>query len=355
MRVAIDISPLKKRNFHALSHRVRGTGFYIENLTRSLQMSYPKHTFILFKQGEYVPDVDLVHCPYFEPFFLTLPFWKRGRMVVTVHDLIPLIFPKYFSAGYKGRLKWAIQRFSLTKTDSILTDSESSKRDIVKYASVPEEKVAVVHLAAKEEFMRVTLERGKQEALRKKYNLPEKFVLYVGDVTWNKNLPRLIEAVKKINVNLVLVGSAILEENFDRTNPWNQDLVLVQKLIRGDTRINPLGFVERDNLIALYNLATVFAMPSLYEGFGLPVLEAMTCGCPVVTTNRGALAEIADSAAYYVDPESIKSIASGIGEVFFTKNLQLKLSRKGLIQAKKFNWEKTARETFAVYEKVVQW
>ena len=351
MNIAIDVSPLKNTNL--LAHRVRGTGFYIENLKSSLLKYVPENKYTFFVRGEKLPkDIDLVHYPYFEPFFRTLPIIKKYKTVVTVHDLTPLIFPKYFPKGVKGAIKWQIQKLALRQADVIITDSESSKKDIVKLTGISRNKVRVVYLAASEMF-----KPNKNTLLlcriKVKYNLPEKFVLYVGDVTWNKNLPRLVEAVKKINVTLVMAGSALVQNDFDRSNPWNQDLLKVQKMVENDKRIRRLGFVPTEDLVSIYNLATVFAMPSLYEGFGLPILEAMSCGCPVVTTKEGSLKEIVGDAAYFVDAYSIDSIANGTGEVFFSSKVQNGLSEKGLVQAKKFAWKKTAEETTRVYKSVL--
>lgn len=348
MRVAIDISPIKSGHF--LQHRVRGTGFYIENLKRSLLQYYPQNSYTFFSRGEKLPkNVDLAHYPYFEPFFLTLPVLKKHKTVVTVHDLTPLVFPKYFPKGIKGRVKWEIQKRLLKQSDAIITDSISSRNDIAKFARISPEKINVVYLAASESFKKI--ERGKwEEEIRKKYNLPEKFVLYVGDVTWNKNLPRLIDAIGKINLPLVMVGKALVEKNFDKTNPWNQDLVNVQKKIEENKKIIPLGFIPISDLVMLYNLATVFAMPSLYEGFGLPVLEALSCGCPVVTTREGSIPEIAADAVSYVDAYNTESITNGIREVFFNQKLQSVFSRKGLKRAKEFSWKKTVAATIEVYK-----
>ncbi len=181
--------------------------------------------------------------------------------------------------------------------------------------------------------------------------MPDKYVLYVGDATWNKNLPRLLEAVKKAEVPLVMVGKTLAEEISDTTNPWNSDVLLTQQLARENKNVHILGFVPTEELVSLYNNAVVTAIPSLYEGFGLPILEAMSCGSPVVTSKKGSISEVADEAAWYVDPYSTSSIASGIGEVFYNVRLQQTLTEKGLLQAKNFSWEKTARETLDVYEK----
>ncbi len=354
MNIAVDISPLNDNRL--LSHRVRGTGFYLQNLKKALLEFYPHDEYQFFKRGEKINDeIDLVHYPYFEPFFLTLPVFEHTKRVVTVHDLTPLAFPKNFPSGVKGNVKWQIQKLNLLKSDRILTDSESSKKDIAKFTGIGGDKIDVAYLAAGEEFTRIKIEdlRSKKKGLKEKYDFPEKFVLYVGDATWNKNLPRLVKAVNKNNLPLVMVGKTLAEKEFDRNNPWNQDLVEVQKLIAESNNVKALGFISSADLVMLYNLATVFIMPSLYEGFGLPILEAMQSGCPVVTTKVGSIPEVAGEAGFYVDAESEESIEKGINEVFENNSLQKKLSESGLKQAKKFTWRETARQTNETYKKAL--
>lgn len=352
MRIAIDISPLQKGHF--IQHRVRGIGFYIEYLKKELLERYPQHNYTFYTRGENLPnDINIIHIPYFEPFFISLPISKKFKTVVTIHDLTPLVFSKYFPSGIKGKLKWEIQKVLLKKVDAIIADSESSKKDIIKYAGISEKKINVVYLAAGDEFKKIETEKLRIDDVKKKYNLPEKFVLYVGDVTWNKNLPRLLEAIKKINIPLVMVGKALIEENYDKTNLWNQDLVKVQQMVKENKKILCLGFVPTEDLVILYNIATVFVMTSLYEGFGLPILEAMSCGCPVVTTKEGSLSEIAGEAALYVDAYDSESISRGIENLYKDANLREVFSKKGLKQAKNFTWQKTAMETIKIYEKEI--
>jgi glycosyltransferase involved in cell wall biosynthesis len=352
MNIALDITPLSDNRL--LSHRVRGTGFYLQNLKNSLVEFFPDNKYQFFKKGDRLDEAtDLVHYPYFEPFFLTLPLNKSHKTIVTVHDLTPLVFPKQFPSGIKGNIKWQIQKLNLQRVDRIITDSNCSKEDIAKFAGVKKDKIDVVYLAAGKEFTSI---KNKELSIKTKdkYKLPEKFVLYVGDVTWNKNLPRLIKAVGKINVPLVMVGKSLLEAEFDKTNPWNQDLVKTQELIAQNPDIHALGFVPTEDLVALYNLATAFVMPSLYEGFGLPILEAMASGCPVITSRAGSLLEVAGDAAFFVDAEDIDSIADGINEVFENTNQQTDLSERGLVQAKKFSWKKTAADTLKAYRQVIK-
>lgn len=336
----------------SLKHRVRGTGSYFENLKKALLL-YDKENEYSFPSGKKdIRNADLVHYPYFEPFFLSIPFTQKQRLVITVHDLTPLVFPNQFKKGLRGKIKWEIQKKLLSRADAIITDSNSSKKDIINFAKVDSSKIHVIYLAAGEEFKQI--QTDLVEKMKKKYDLPEKFVLYVGDVTWNKNLPNLIKAVEKTGFALVMVGKTLIDKNFDKSNPWNKDLVEVQSMISNNKKIKVLGYVSTDDLVALYNAAQVFVMPSIYEGFGLPVLEAMSCGCPVVTSKKGSLPEVAGDAAIYVNPDSIDEIAEEVGKLLKNDELRGKLSNKGLEQAKKFSWEKTARETVDVYKKVLE-
>ena len=347
MKIAIDVSPLQT------GHKVRGAGFYLEHLKKALLQYYPDNTYTFFVRGAKLPEnIDLVHFPYFEPFFLALPVYKRYKTAVTVHDLTPIVFSKHFPRGIKGSIKWQMQRYALKKANAIITDSNSSKKDIVKYVGVPEGRVNVIYLAAGEDFIKLKTENIKLK-IKEKYKLPDKFVLYVGDVTWNKNLPRLLEAIRKTGIPLVMVGKALVSDDYDRTNPWNDDLVKVQQEAEANTNVIRLGFVSNEDLVEIYNMATVFIMPSLYEGFGLPVLEAMASGCPVITTKEGSLPEVAGEAALYVDAYSTESIAEGLKKVFNDENLQKELSKKGLKRAAEFSWKKTAEKTLDVYGKVL--
>lgn len=332
---------------HAIQHRVRGAGFYAENLTKSLKKYYPEHNYI-FSSYDKVSEADIVHFLFFEPFFGTLPFFKRKKTIATVHDLTPLVFPQHFPSGLKGKIKWSLQKMALGKLDAIITDSKSSKADIVRFTGISEEKIKVIYLAAGENFRVI---KGSKSKIK---NLPEKFALYVGDATWNKNLVRLVEAAKKAQIPLVMTGNALVDTNFDKKNPWNVDLLKVQDMASKDKNIIRTGFVSEEDLVSLYNTASVFIMPSLYEGFGLPILEAMACGCPVITTREGSLPEIAQDAALYVDAYNVDDIANSLKKIFSDEDLRGKLSKKGLEQAKKFSWQKTANKTMDVYKEILE-
>jgi glycosyltransferase involved in cell wall biosynthesis len=345
MRIALDISPLQT------GHKVRGVGFYLKHLKDSLEKYYPNHDYLFFsRKEELTGKIDVVHYPYFDPFFISLPLKKRYPTVVTVHDLTPLVFPQHFPAGIKGKLRWQIQKQSLRNVDMVLADSEASRNDIIRIAGVSPSNVAVAYLAAGEHFRRIENREEKIKGIRKKFGLPEKFALYVGDVTWNKNLPNLIHAAIQAEIHLVMVGKSLVQADFDATNPWNRDLVEVQRLTKDEPLVKKLGFVDDEDLVTLYNAATVFVMPSHYEGFGLPIIEAMQSGCPVITTKNGSLPEVAGDAAVYIDGDSVDEIAKKIQDVCGDKKLQKELSVKGLERANQFSWKKTAEQTMKVYE-----
>ena len=351
MKIAIDISPLTSGHF--LQHRVRGTGFYLQNLRENLLKYYSNDSYLFFKRGDKISkEINVIHFPYFEPFFLTLPFNISSNSIVTVHDLTPFVFKDQFPSGTRGKIKWQIQKRSLKKAGAIITDSKSSKRDIERFTNIDPSKIYVVYLAAGESFK--PQKDQEIERVKNKFNLPEKYFLYVGDVTWNKNLPNLLKAVREANVPLVIAGQAFVKTNYDKNNPWNKSLSKAQKLASDNKKVMALGFVSDEDLACLYSGAQGFVMPSFYEGFGLPVLEAMQSGCPVICSDAGSLAEVAGDAAYFVDPKSVDSIRQGIERIFSDQDLRSRLAKAGLVQSKKFSWEKTAKETHKVYEKIFE-
>lgn len=352
MRIAIDVTPIKEKNS---LHKVRGSGEYINNLINSLKEfeSVNKNNYFYFSRGEKLPlNIDLVHVPYFDPFFFTLPLTFSIPTIVTIHDMIPFVFSSNFPSGIKGQIIWAVQKLMLRKVSAIITDSISSKKDIVKFLPFMKNRIHVIYLAPGVEYkvLNKKLLEGKKITL--KYNIPDKFLLYVGDATWNKNLPRLIEAVKQTELTLVIVGSAFLRKKVSE-NFWDMDLSAVLKKIEGNKQFRVLGYVPDEDLVALYNLATLFVFPSLYEGFGLPVLEAMSCGCPVLTSKKGSLEEIAGDVACFVDPYSIDDIRTKIAGLFTDEKKRNELSEKGIIQAAKFSWHNTAEKTLQVYRDVI--
>lgn len=334
MNIAIDISPLDS------AHGKRGTGVYTKNLIEALKKYDGRHSYTFFTRKQNIPEhADIVHYPYFDPFFLTLPIAKPKPTIVTVHDLIPLVFPDKFPSGLRGIIKWRIQRYSLTGTRRIITDSENSKRDIRKIIGYPESRIDSVYLAPDPDIRRI----------QNKKPVSEKYILYVGDVNWNKNIPTLLRAFSQIkrNIKLVFVGSAFTNQNLAETQEINSivaSLGLEASVVRA-------GYLSSDKLSALYSQASCLVLPSIYEGFGLPVLDAMNCGCPVVAADTSSLSEIAGP-AIRIQPENASSITEGlITALTLSAGEKEKLVNAQYAWVTKFSWQKTARQTVVSYEK----
>lgn len=348
-KIAIDTACISEK------YGIRGVGFYTQRLTKAFSKIKTKGLTIdpiNFREtaNTNLLNYDLLHYPYFDPFFRTLPIKKIKPTIVTIHDLIQVKYAAHFPRGIRGEIKWQLQKKSLKSVRNVLTDSLSSKKDIVRITGFSQEKIKVVYLAAGEEFK--VLKRKELEEVGRKYSLPEKFILFVGDLNWNKNLTGLVEAFGRFgldkNYQLVIVGKAFLNKDLAE----RISLVELIKKLNIYSRVKFLGFVPTEDLVAIYNLASLYCQPSFYEGFGLPVLEAMACGCPVVSSNTASLPEVAGEAALLVKPE-VKEISQGLRKVITNPDLQKKLIKKGFQQVEKFSWEKTAKETLSVYKRVL--
>lgn len=342
MKVAIDISPT------IVNHKVRGIGSYTYNLQQELESANSPVDFEFFKDPSSPPKADIVHYPYFDLFFHTLPIKRKATRVVTIHDVIPLVFPKYFEVGPKGYINFFLQKLALRNVDAVICDSKTSKADITNKLNYPDKKIFVVYLAAAKQFKKVNNSKIL-EKVSHKYNLPKKFALYVGDVNWNKNIHNLLEAVKISKISLVMVGQA----SKDESSPQGREITSSIKKLKIESYVLRTGFVSQDELIAIYNLTSVAVLPSYYEGFGLPLVESMACGTPVVCSNNSSLAEIGPPYVTFCDPDSPADIAKKIDDVV---NLPTKdkdeLSKKLVSHASKFTWQKVAGQTIEVYKKL---
>jgi glycosyltransferase involved in cell wall biosynthesis len=284
--------------------------------------------------------VSLLHEPHY-----VLPPLVPCRAVVTIHDCIHLMFPQYlpnrFAYAYARATLWAATR----RAERIFTVSETSKADILRYCDVPAERIIVVYNAIDDRFA-APPDMDAVERVRERYQLNGPFALYVGNIKPHKNLERLIDAFDLVRRNgferleLLIIGDQISKY------PRLRRAVDKHKLHK---HVRFLGFVADDTLAALYRLATVFVFPSLYEGFGLPPLEAMASGTPVVTSNRSSLPEVVGDAAVLVDPYSAASIAEGIQRVLSDADLRRTLSERGLARAREFSWETSIRRIHEVY------
>lgn len=284
---------------------------------------------------------------------MTLPLFKTKPTIVTIHDLIPLVYSDKFPSGTRGSLKWQIQRMSLRGIAAVITDSQASKNDIERLTGLSQELINVVYLAPSDRFQKITDNKILAD-VKEKYQLPDKFILYVGDINWNKNITSLIKAFSKlknthINFKLVLVGKAFLEKNLAEA----KELYFLIKELNLTDEVIMTGFVEEVDLASVYSLASVYVQPSFAEGFGFPVLEAMACGCPTVVSNTSSLKEIAGPSVL-VNPNVQEDMCQVINSIIsLTPKKFQELSKKGIDWSKKFTWENTAKETVKVYEKVL--
>jgi glycosyltransferase involved in cell wall biosynthesis len=285
-------------------------------------------------------NVSLLHEPHY-----VLPPLVPCRAVVTIHDCIHLMFPQYLpnrlAYGYARANLWAAAK----RAERIFTVSETSKADILRYCDVPAERIIVVYNAIDERFS-APPDLDAVERVRERYQLHGPFALYVGNIKPHKNLERLIDAFDLVRrsgferLELLIIGDQISKY------PRLRRAVDRHKLHK---HVRFLGFVADDTLAALYRLATVFVFPSLYEGFGLPPLEAMASGTPVVTSNRSSLPEVVGDAAVLVDPYSAASIAEGIQRVLGDADLRRTLTQRGLARAAEFSWDTSIRRIREVY------
>lgn len=344
MNVFIDTSVLQDQNAG------RGIGRYTYELLQALKQLPQTNTYFTSRDAITAP-VDVVHYPFFDLFFHTLPFIKRAPTVVTIHDVTPLVFSKHYPPGIRGRVKFLLQKLSLYSVSHVITDSNISKRDIVEKLHVHPDKISVIPLAASP-----NIERQPQsviDSVRKKYELPKMYMLYVGDINYNKNLPFLIQAIRSVpKLTLVLVG-----KNMQNTSiPEGKAILKAIEKSGNSKRIKILTDIssQTNELSALYSGASLYIQPSLYEGFGLPVLEAMQCKTPVVCSLGGSLPEVAGDAAVYFHPHDEDECVQAILKVLRLSEKQRQhMVQSGIEQASRFSWGRTARETLAVYEKVV--
>ena len=367
MRVAIDA-----RKLHDF-----GIGTYIRNLLRHLARTDQDTEFVLLcgeadlgvaaqlgpnfravlepspnyslREQAHVPWVlrrerpNVYHAPHY-----VLPAGVRCPSVVTIHDCIHLMFPQYLpnrvAYAYARAQMWSAAR----RSNCILTVSEASKRDILHLFNVAPEKIVVVYNAIDSHFS-VTPSEEAVARVRERYQLDHPFVLYVGNIKPHKNLVRLIEAFDELrrgeleDLKLLIIGDQISKL------PALRRAVHRHKLHK---HVRFLGYLADDQLAILYRLASVFAFPSLYEGFGLPPLEAMASGTPVVTSNVSSLPEVVGGAAVLVDPYDVDAIVDGLRRVLTNPTLAAEMRQKGIARAREFSWERSVAKTWAVYQQI---
>ena len=284
------------------------------------------------------PDI-VIEPGHFGPFFLP----KKVKRVTVIHDITPVIMPDYHI--FMSRLFHKLFLPGILKrANHIITNSEYTKSDVVTHYPFTKDKTTAILLGKNEAF-----QPDHQMAFLDKYNIKKPYLLYVGTLEPRKNLSRLISAFERLIENGVCNHQLVLAGK----KGWKIDDLYTQ--IENSPAKNNIvlpGFVDKEDLAALYTNADVFVYPSYYEGFGLPILEAMSCGVPVVTSNTSSLPEVGGDAALYFDPMSIDDIYNRLAELLTDENLLLEMRRKGLERAKIFSWEKAGLETIALLERI---
>lgn len=296
--------------------------------------------FFLARQT-YKDSLDILHVQYNAP-----PFHK-GKLVVTIHDLGFLHMPETFSRSEAMRLK-ILTKFTANKSEKIITGSEYSRNDIIRFYGIDEKKIIVIPYGVSQDF---DLNKDSQKTLGvlKKYNIPEKYMLNVGRLNPRKNFTSLVQAFNRLKKRhplphkLVIVGI----EDYNTS----QILRSIKKIDKGDVLF--IGFVAKEDLPYIYSQAEVFIYPSLFEGVGLPILEAMRSGVPVVTSNTTSLQEIVKDAAMTLDPLDVEALSQAMWTLMSDNQLRENHIRKGLLRSQDFSWEMMAHRMVEIYENIL--
>ncbi len=377
-----------------------GSGQYVHHLLEALLRVAPKHTYVLYLPGAlphalHVPvpkgiEVRVVRTPFDRHFenlakvwfeqiglpraaeadhidVLHVPYWgsalkRRVPTVVTVHDLIPMLLLSY-RGGPLVRLYTKLVAMSARRADMVLTDSQASRRDIRRYLKVPKERVRAVSLAVDSMYQRVE-DPERLEYVREKYRLPDRFLLYLGGFDQRKNLVTLMQAYAALvytaendesgtafpikDVPLVIAGRLPARDTRFFPNPRR-----IVRIFRIESYVRFIGWVDEEDKPELYTLAEALVFPSLYEGFGLPVLEAMACGTPVIAANAASLPELVGNAGLLVAPRDVEGLAEAMVRILQDAELRAELSRRAMERAHTFTWEEVARATLDAYHWVV--
>jgi len=314
---------------------------------RIIKTRYPNKIFNYFLQKAFkypqidkkLGKMDIFLAPHIN--FLSLS--GGPKTILTIHDLSFLRHPEFFSRRKNFWHRMINVRGLVKKFDKIVAVSENTKNDLIDFCRVGDDKVQVIYSGVDSSYYPFRKNDERLPLVKKKYNLPYKFMLYLGNIEPRKNLGGLIRAYNLLRqeqptlgeYKLVIAGATgwKIGDTFEEldNSPYKDDIIF-------------LGYIDKDDKAALYNLATIFVYPSFYEGFGFPPLEAMACGLPVITSNISSLPEIVGGAALTIDPYNVQSLAQAIIQLLGSQDLRDELSRQGLERAKIFSWQKTAEQ-----------
>ncbi len=286
--------------------------------------------------------IDVFLTPYFKS-----PFFLPSKMVLIINDLIPLFFPEEHSLFRRLYFRFLCAKAARRAT-RIITISENSRDDIVKFLRLSADKIMVVHLGVEKRFKPLAI---RTEEIREKYALPQKFILYVGNLSPHKNVQGLIKSYAALPSNMrkkykLVMGASRSDKYFSHVEEVIRKMELTQDVVF-------TGFIEHEDLPAVYNMGSLFAFPSFYEGFGLPPLEAMACGSPVVSSGTSSMPEVLGDAALFFNPYHVEEMSLVIRQMLEDENMRNKFRLKGLERAKFFTFEKMASRILDIFESVL--
>ncbi len=343
-----NILSLDSDNTYSLLAPLRGLD-KVWNIADQFLYRFPYRLSTLFLEKLSVPvelimgKTDIFHGPCF-----FIPNHIFCKSVVTIHDLMFLRHPEYLQPDSIAHFR-KITHASVNRSDAIITVSNSSKNDVVEMLKVPEEKIRVIYNGVASRF-RPVKEKAKIEEIKARYGIQgQQYILFTGNIEPKKNIETLIRAYMELRNTTIYKYPLLIVGNKE----WHFEAVwkVVQQL-RAEKDIVFTDFVDDEDLPHLYSNAELFVFPSLYEGFGLPVIEAMACGVPVVSSNTTSIPEIANGAAILVDPLNAGEIAGAMYSILSDSKLKSRLVTKGLERAREFSWEKAARETLKLYHEI---
>ncbi|WP_223154209.1 glycosyltransferase family 4 protein [Campylobacter concisus] len=286
-----------------------------------------------------IPKCDIFWSPHYN--IPILPIRAKFR-VVTIHDAFHLAFYDTLNFMQKIYAKTILNQ-ALSRSDIVLSVSNFSRSEILKYTKT-DKNIFVVPNAIDERRFNQYCDSNTLEAVARDYSLPKDFVLFVGNVKPHKNLKNLLFALEKTNLNLVIVGK---KDGFITGDSVISEIIQTKNL---SNRIFFTGYVKDTDIAAIYNLAKLFVFPSLYEGFGIPPLEAQACGCPVVCSNAASLPEVCGDSVIYFDPHDVEDMRNKIQIVLSDENLRNELRAKGFENIKRFSWERSAKQIIEIME-----